>query len=80
MFLLMECPQCRVLWLDCVQECDCVQICIDPWERIIVSSVAIHAVAVLHQSIGLTCATLKLEDDGFNMSSSLEILADDDSP
>lgn len=57
-----------------------MQICIDPWERIIVSSVAIHAVAVLHQSIGLTCATLKLEDDGFNMSSSLEILADDDSP
>lgn len=38
MFLLMTTYSKRLFWMDRVQECDCVQMCIDPWGHINVLS------------------------------------------
>lgn len=49
--------------MDCVQECDRVQVCIDPWECIIVLS--LQFIRLLYCSSAaaalksLSCATLK---------------------
>lgn len=64
MFLLMTTYSERLLWLDFVQECDCVQMCIDPWEHIIISSLQLlwclyyRSAAAAALNIP-SCATLK---------------------